>query len=200
MAVCDLCGKEYDNPGEKVVIYATRLLEHQVTDKHLLGTKTATKYSHFTPVTFTICQRHRRELFLQRLMPGLFSFLIVFPIIAFVISLLYHFQGVWLRLLYGITFVISIGIALWVVRLISMDGLVATGASNIERQKGTAVEYVPARKYLFITQGSQKPGLLNWMRKTFSFLIPGNRVDSLPSTVQQTHRSKKNEKSKRAKK
>jgi hypothetical protein len=200
MAVCDLCGKEYDYPGEKVVVYATRLLEHQVTNKQLLGTKTATKYSHFSPVTFTICKRHRRELFIQRLMPGLFSFLIIFPIIAFIISLLYHFQGVWLRLLYWITFVASIGIALWIVRLISMDGLVATGASNIERQKGTAVDYVPARKYLFITQGAQKPGLLSWARRTFSFLVPGNHNASQPAVGSQTHRAKKNGKSKRMRK
>lgn len=158
MSSCDVCGKEYEYPGEAINLYRARLVERKSSGKSYGMRRVSSNYDKFWPVTVTVCKRHGKELFTQRLFPGFLVFILAMLPVAFILGKIYPFAGSTLWILYLLAAIISIGISLTAVRLISLPGLVATALTIQERRKGNIVEYITPKKYQRITHPS--PGLL----------------------------------------
>ncbi|MCL4562813.1 MAG: hypothetical protein M1281_19640 [Chloroflexi bacterium] len=147
MLTCDVCGREIDNEGEKVHLYTAKLISREVGDRVLVTSKTTSAFKDFRPVEVTVCPRHRRELFVQRLMPGVIIFVIFFiPIFFFTVKLPRIFLGpIPLQYLAGV--IIDLVLVFFVVRLIQLDGLVAASLTIQEKRKKTGIEYLTEKKY-----------------------------------------------------
>jgi hypothetical protein len=123
----------------------------------------ASEYSQIKPVSVTVCKRHRKELFSQRIMPGIIVFIILMIPILFILSTIFPFGKDSPFVLYGISVLIALFLMSRVVRLISLEGLVATALSIRDRRKGLNIEYLTEKKYQRITGGTN-PGLIGLAR------------------------------------
>ncbi len=191
MAECDACGKEFDYTGEKVRLYSSKLLERVISDKKLATAKVSSSYGQFKAVEVTVCRRHRWELFIQRLMPGLISFLILYLPIVFIISRFYRFEGVMLRWLYGVSAVITLGLVVVIVRTISLDAIIATILTTRSRQNGENIEYLTSRKFERLTHAGESSGILGYLSR---FSVRSKTAATLPqkkSSKRETQGSKK---------
>lgn len=190
MAVCDVCGVEYDYPGETISLYSAKLIERKVIGKRMSTRRVSSEYNQITPVSVTVCRRHHRELITQRIMPGIIVFVIFMIPVMFIISRFYHFEGDSLIILYGISIVISLFLMSWVLTLISLEGLVATALTIRDKRKGLGVEYLTEKKYRRVS-GPPNPGLIGWSRS----LLSGRKVEpparSQPASQKLVHKSKK---------
>lgn len=147
MLTCDVCGKEIENGGEKVHLYTAKLLSRDVSEPVLTTSKTTSAYKDFRPVDVLVCRRHRWELWVQRLMPGLIIFVILFiPIFFFTIKLPRIFLGpVPLQYLAGV--IVDLIFVSFIIRIIRLDGLVATALTIQEKRKKSGIEYLTESKY-----------------------------------------------------
>ncbi len=147
MLTCAVCGKEIENEGEKIHLYTAKLLSREVTNQMLVTAKTSTAFKDFRPVEVVVCHRHRRELFVQRLMPGVIVFVILFiPIFFFTYRLPRIFWGpVPVQYLAGV--IVDLILVSFFIRLIRLDGLVATALTIQEKRKKSGIEYLTERKY-----------------------------------------------------
>ncbi len=153
MPTCDVCGNEINDRCETVSLYKARLVSRSVTDKRLNTARISSTYDHFQPVEVTVCPRHRRELFIQRIMPGLISFIILYFPVLFVVSRIIPVTAGGESTPFLITAGFTLVFMLLLVRMISLDGLVAAALSVQEKRKKTGYEYLTVKKHRRITTG-----------------------------------------------
>ena len=93
MPTCDVCGNEINDRCETVSLFKARLVSRSVSDQRLNTARISSTYDRFQPVEVTVCPRHRRELFVQRIMPGLISFIILYFPVLFLVSRSHPVRG-----------------------------------------------------------------------------------------------------------
>ena len=153
MPTCDVCGNEINDRCETVSLYKARLVSRSVTDQRLNTARISSTYDRFQPVEVTVCPRHRRELFVQRIMPGLISFIILYFPVLFVVSRVIPFAAGGGAYPFLVTAGITLVFMVLLVRMISLDGLVAAALSVQEKRTKSGYEYLTVKKHRRITSG-----------------------------------------------
>lgn len=162
MAVCDVCGKEITGKSDQIPLFATRLKERSISGNKGLITaeKIESTYGGFQSVEITVCRRHYKDLVLQRVMPSVISFVLIYLIIATLVGLVLNlFEGVWAVHQVVISFVLTAAVVyLLIRRIIPYDGMIASVLTLREKRHKTGIEFLTPRKYHRITANpKQKP-------------------------------------------
>lgn len=156
MPTCEFCGKEYSGQSETVNLYRTKLVDKSIeTDKKSpLGTTTVYKtFDDFEPVKVTVCQQHQKDLWMQRLIPGLILFLFIYLPIQFLVSYPMSALNAPTVSIFIVAFILSLGLTIFIVtRLIQFDSLIARAMTIQERAADSGVEYMTVKKYHRITR------------------------------------------------
>ena len=162
MTLCDVCGKEITGKSDQISLFAARLKERTISGNKGLITaeKIESTYDRFEPVTVTVCRRHIKDLILQRFMPAVISFVLIYLIVTTLVGLVLNlFEGVWVMLQFVLAFFISAGLVYLVMQLIPYDGMIAAILTLREKRHKTGIEYMTPRKYQRLTATpKQKPG------------------------------------------
>jgi len=153
MPTCDVCGNPIQDRGETVQLYKARLVSRSVSDRRLNTARISSTYDHFQPVEVTVCPRHRRELFVQRIMPGVITFILLYFPVLFVVSRVIPFGAAGVAQPFLVTAGITLILTLLMIRLISLDGLIAAAMSIREKREKTGYEYLTVKKHRRITRG-----------------------------------------------
>jgi hypothetical protein len=144
MPVCDVCEKELTPKWDTLHLYVGKVGQHTLS-KSMLSTQSATTFERFKPVDVTVCSRHRKELFRQRIMPAVISFVLLFIPIGFLISLAAKLVSITQITQYVITALIAALLSYLLTRQITYDGLVAILMTR--QSRGLGVEYLTEKKF-----------------------------------------------------
>jgi hypothetical protein len=156
MPTCEFCGKEYSGQGDTVDLYRTKLVDKSIeTDKKSpLGTTTVYKtFDEFEPVKIMVCKRHQKDLWMQRIIPGLILFLFIYLPIQFLVSYPISALNAPTASIFIVAFIISLGLTIFIVtKLVQFDSLIARAMTIQERAADSGVEYMTVKKYHRITR------------------------------------------------
>ncbi|MDZ4158309.1 MAG: hypothetical protein U1B80_00840, partial [Anaerolineaceae bacterium] len=103
MPACELCGEDVNNKGIPLRLYRGYLLQREVSKGELHSTRAVSTYQRFEPVNVLVCSRHLKNLWVQRLIAGLFAYLLLFFPVVMVVSWLvkWHPQATTLQFILG---------------------------------------------------------------------------------------------------
>lgn len=147
MENCDVCGNPLTDNSDTVQLYTARLLKREYSKSAVGSRKTTANYEHFKPVIVHACNKHRKELAKQRILPAVITFVLIVIPVLFLLKLIP---------VIGSSIAIQLPLALLIAALASTkitqtlvryDNFLALMMTIKEKRSGSDKEFLTETKY-----------------------------------------------------